>query len=428
MPKKYSSETAFAVMRGMNLEPLEEFTNVTTRWKYKCIVCENEGVTTLHAVKNQGNGCPYCGGVKVDPKKVDRMLQEAKMTPLEPYKSNTAKWKMFHETCGNEVLTTWAEIQSGQGGCGICRFTKIGKALRKSDEIAIKRMREGGGEPLEPYKNIHTKWKVRCIKCGEISTPTLSNVQKGQGVCMHCRPKSPVVTKEKATAFIAAKGLKPISEYKSGHSKWSLECIKCGKIDFYVYSQMKSQDHGCVYCSRHKVDPADAVVLYRKMGFEILGEYLNARKPIKAKCLNCNRISNKRYDDVRTGRGCKYCQTAALDLLAPTNYYIMKHEDLNAIKVGIGNVDRKKDRIKQHQSYGWTLYYQYELETGEFALEIEQSILVWMRQELGLPIYLSKSEMPHGGWTETVDAEAISVLRIKDKFEEILRDKFNELL
>jgi hypothetical protein len=105
----------------------------------------------------------------------------------------------------------------------------------------------------------------------------------------------------------------------------------------------------------------------------------------------------------------------------------MKHDDLNAIKVGIGNVGRRQDRIKQHQSYGWTLYYKYELGTGEFALEMEQAILVWIRQDLGLPIYLSKSEMPHGGWTETVDADSITVLQIKMKFESLLSDRYSEI-
>jgi len=425
--KKYSPEVAESFMREMNLEPLEEFINVTSPWKYRCTKCQNEGVTTLHKVKNQKNGCPYCGGVKVDPRKMQEILLNTELVPLEPYKSNNAKWKMLHQTCGNEVFTTWKEIQTGQGGCGICRYTKIAKKLRKSDETAIARMREAGGEPLEPYKNIHTKWKVRCMKCAEISHPMLSNVMKGQGVCMLCRPKSPVVSQKKAEMFIASKGLRPVSEFKTAHSQWLLECIKCGKTDNYVYSQMKWQDHGCVYCSRHKVDPADVFQIFRKMGFEVLGEYVNSKNPIKAKCLNCNRISNKRYDDVRTGRGCKYCQTAALDLLAPTNYYIMKNDELNAIKVGIGNVGRRQDRIKQHQSYGWTLYYKYELGTGEFALEIEQSILVWIRQDLKLPIYLSKSEMPHGGWTETVDADSISVLQIKLKFEALLSDKYREI-
>lgn len=422
MAKKYSSEFAIKVMLEMNLEPLEDFKNVTSPWKYKCLKCENEGVTSLHKVKNHRSGCPYCGGVKVDPKKIERMLKAAALVPLEPYKSNTAKWKVLHETCGNEVVTTWAEVQSGQGGCGVCRYTKIAQKLRKPEESAILIMREAGGEPLEPYKNNHTKWKVKCLRCSEICYPLLSNIVKGQGVCMLCRPKSPVVTEAQALKFIKTKSLTPVEAYKNAHQKWLLTCEVCSKSDYYVYSQMKAQNHGCVYCSKHKVDPADAILLFKQMGFEPLENYQNAKKPIKARCVACNRVSTKRYDDIRSGRGCKYCQTSALDLLAPTNFYIMKHLALDAIKVGVGNVNRKQDRIKQHQRDSWILFYVFEVETGELALKLEKGILDWLRQELRLPIYLSKSEMPQGGWTETISAESISVLTIRDKFEFLLRE------
>lgn len=424
MPKKYSADFAREVMLNMNLLPLEEFKNVTSPWAYRCKKCGNEGITTLHKVKNHKNGCPFCGGVKVDPKVIAKRMSEAKLVPLEPYKSNTSKWKVKHLECGNVVLTTWAEVQSGQGGCGICRYKKISNKLKMSEEKAVSFIREAGGEPLEPYKNSHAPWKIKCLNCKQISKPMLSNVKRGQGVCIFCRPKSPVVTEARALKFIQSKNFIALTEYKSAQSKWKLKCQKCAKEDYYVYSWMKSQDYGCVYCSGHKIDPKDALNIFLKMGFEPLGKYESARKPIKAKCLNCNRISNKRYDDVRTGRGCKYCQTSSLDLLAPTYYYIMKHEIYDAIKVGIGNLNRRQDRIKQHEKDGWVLYYSYELDNGELALELEQGVLVWLRQEMGLPIYLSKKEMPHGGWTETVSADGISILKIRNKFEELLKATF----
>jgi hypothetical protein len=46
---------------------------------------------------------------------------------------------------------------------------------------------------------------------------------------------------------------------------------------------------------------------------------------------------------------------------------------------------------------------------GELALSIEKEILDWWRGELALPIHLGRLEMPHGGWTETVDSTAITV-------------------
>jgi hypothetical protein len=53
------------------------------------------------------------------------------------------------------------------------------------------------------------------------------------------------------------------------------------------------------------------------------------------------------------------------------------------------------------------------------ALEIEKDILRWWRVELALPAYLSATEMPHRGWTETVDADAIDIPATVRRIEEL---------
>lgn len=407
-------------MEKMNLEPLEPFVNVTSKWKYQCKKCGNLGITSLHAVKNGGNGCPYCSGNKVDPKKLEQRLKEESLEPLEPYKSNSAKWRMLHKTCGNQVLVTWADIQSGGGGCGLCRYKKIANKLKRDENFAIAKMREAGGEPLEPYENGNARWKIRCLKCDRVSHPSLNNVLRGQGVCLACRPKPPVTTKKEALAFVRSKNLKPISPYVSAKSKWTLECENCSKIDDYIFTQMKAKNHGCVYCSNHKVDPEDVKIAFESLGFLMLEEYKNARQPIKSECQSCKKISPKRYDDVRIGKGCRYCQKSAIDLSAKTYFYLIKHDELNAIKIGIGNVGRKQDRLKQHQNYGWLVLYKYTFESGEFAYTIEQNLLRWLKKEKQLPNFLGKSDMPQGGWTETFSADEISIFELRIKFENLV--------
>lgn len=418
-PVRTDETAALREMQEAGLTPLEPFSKVIAKWKYRCNKCSNESVTSLHKVR-QGNGCPYCAGVKVDLKIVLKTMERAGLEPLEPYKGSNVKWRVRHKTCGNDVVTTWHEINSGSGGCGICRYTKASEKLRIPEAQAIQIMREAGGEPLEPYINSHRKWKTRCLKCNFISSPMLSNVKKGQGVCMNCRPKSPVVTEQKALDFVSSKGLLPVETYKSAQSRWKLKCKNCGKTDSYVYSWMKSQNYGCVYCSRHKVDPIDALRKFRSMGFEPLGPYISARKGIKVRCLNCNKTYTKTFDTLQSGRGCKYCQTAAMHLLAPAYFYIIKHEELQALKVGISNTDRRTDRIKAHEKEGWLLLYRQDVDTGELAFELEKQVLAWIRQERKLGIYLIKEQMPQGGWTETFDAEELSLIEVRDYFEQLL--------
>lgn len=425
-PVRTDEEDAFKEMKKAGLTPLEPFSKVIAKWRYRCDKCFNESVTTLHKVR-QGNGCPYCAGVKVDPVIVSRKMEQAGLIPLEPYMSNTAKWRVHHKACGNDVVTTWHEVQSGQGGCGICRYEKISMKLRTPEDEAIRIMREAGGEPLEKFKSTHKKWKIKCIKCGETSSPILSNIKKGQGVCMFCRPKSPVVTESKALDFIAGKKLKPLEPYKSAQSRWMLKCEICGKSNQYVYSWMKSGDYGCVYCSKHKLDPKDVLREFKRKGFEPQGDFINSKKGIQVKCLNCNKTFLKSYDSLQTGRGCKYCQTAALDLLAPAYFYIIVNHDLRALKVGISNLVRRTDRIKAHEKEGWLLLYRQELDTGELAFDLEQKVLTWIRQEKKLGIYLVKDQMPQGGWTETVDADEITLLEIRNYFEDLLIDFYKSI-
>jgi hypothetical protein len=43
-------------------------------------------------------------------------------------------------------------------------------------------------KPLEPYTNNKTKWKCKCLKCGTVVRPTLSDIVNGYGGCSVCAP------------------------------------------------------------------------------------------------------------------------------------------------------------------------------------------------------------------------------------------------
>jgi hypothetical protein len=100
---------------------------------------------------------------------------------------------------------------------------------------------------------------------------------------------------------------------------------------------------------------------------------------------------------------------------------------LRALKVGISNLFRKTDRIKAHEKEGWLVLYRQDLDTGELAFELEQRVLTWLRQEKKLGIYLVKDQMPQGGWTETVDSGEITLLEIRNYFEDLLNEFYNSI-
>ena len=103
----------------------------------------------------------------------------------------------------------------------------------------------------------------------------------------------------------------------------------------------------------------------------------------------------------------------------------MTHKDLSAHKIGIGNSirSRGRSRIAQHEKHGWKLYRQLDFDVTDEAFELEQRILIWLRQEKGLGVYLSEFEMPQGGYSETVDASEIDLATIWAKVEELSKVK-----
>ena len=80
-------------------------------------------------------------------------------------------------------------------------------------------------------------------------------------------------------------------------------------------------------------------------------------------------------------------------------------------------------RIAQHEKKGWKLYEQMNFEVTDDAYALEQRVLEWLREIKKLDVYLSESEMPQGGYTETVDSSEIDLPTIWAKIEQLSKVK-----
>jgi hypothetical protein len=113
-----------------------------------------------------------------------------------------------------------------------------------------------------------------------------------------------------------------------------------------------------------------------------------------------------------------------MDLNAPSYIYLITNTDLNAHKVGIANIKEKKhqDRLHKFRLKGWEVKKVWNMETGYMALGIESKVFRIIRTDLGLPIYLSKEEMPEtGGETETVGADAVTLLELEKMIDSVIK-------
>jgi hypothetical protein len=361
------------------------------------------------------------GKPRLDPKVTKSVMLKAGLKPLEPYKSFFTKWKCLHIECGQIVYPTYAAIQGGQGGCRDCGF-KIGSTKRKkSKEDLTKVMAKAKLEPLEPYKNSHSKWKCRCLVCKKIVYPSYKYVSKTSKGCRYC--SKVLVDEVDAVKSMLKVKLKPLEPYKNSKTGWKCRCLVCNKTVFPVYNSIQSGRGGCKYCAGNVVDPADAKKLFIKAKLKPLEPYKGADTKWKCKCMKCDEIVYPTYGNVYMGHGgCVYCSDIGFKPQQPALLYLITHLEMNSIKVGITNTKTVISRLDQFKRHGWKIHKKYTFKKGINASMIEREIIDWLKKDLKLPNHLSPKQMPiTGGHSETFNADTISVLEIQKRIDKLVK-------
>jgi hypothetical protein len=409
--RKVSQKDAIRTMLNSNLKPIEPFKNGRTHWKCECLICGKIVTPTHTDVRSGYGGCKYCAKSYVDPKEAISNALLVNLKPLEPYVKSGKPWKCQCLTCKKIVHPHYNSIRDG-GGCKYCAK----KFLDAED--AIKLMRLSGVEPISQYAGSNKPWKSKCLTCLKIIEPRLSDIKNGQSACAYCARKR--VDPKDAEDFMLRNFLKPLEPFNKAMHPWKCQCLRCNKTVFPTYASIGQGQKGCVYCGGKKVDPDEAVQLFLKCDLQPLEPYEHSEKKWKSKCLKCQRVVSPTYHQVsqRYG-GCKFCATYGLDFTKPAFFYLMVNEKLNSLKIGIGGEQARENRVDDHARQGWLLYKKLTLENAEDIYDLEQKTLKWLREDMSYPRHLSKEQMPQSGWTETVDADLISVPALWSKVEEI---------
>jgi len=170
-------------MLAHGVEPLVTFTSDKTPWESRCLTCHRVVTPRFANVKNGHSPCVYCSGRKIPADEAVRIMLEADLEPMEPYKNFRTKWKSKCLICGTECSPIFKSILNGQGGCLSC----VGHLVKPEEATAV--MQKMGWEPLEPYRGSAVPWKCRCSICGNISFPTHHKVSREQSRrCSTCSP------------------------------------------------------------------------------------------------------------------------------------------------------------------------------------------------------------------------------------------------
>ena len=168
----------------VNLVPIAEYLNTDAPLLSECLECGNTPSPTYTAIR-AGGGCRYCSEKLTSPEKAWSLASKAGLEPLENFVSGKVPWKCKHLKCGQTVAPLFITILRGNSGCIKCNSKSAADRYRFPEEKAIEIMLNANMQPLEPYVNAVSKWKCKCLKCGNVISPKLNNVQNGSG-CIHC--------------------------------------------------------------------------------------------------------------------------------------------------------------------------------------------------------------------------------------------------
>jgi hypothetical protein len=350
------ADAAVAEMRLAGWEPLAPYPGTAAKWLSRHVACGAERETTLNRVRRPGRyGCETCwrrieGHRTWDAVSAQAFMESLGLTPLEPWPGGSSRpWSARHDACGRPVSPRLGNLAAGQGPCNHCGHEAGKRKMMLDDSDAEAMMRRAGLHPISPFPGVDKPWLCIHIDCGKQTSPTYTNIKRGQGGC------SP-----------------------------------CGDLVLARLFRMPEQN---------------ARDLMLEQGLEPLEPYVNSNTPWRCRH-TCGREVTPRLSTASRGLGiCRYCNSA-FPFDGPAEVYMVA--DAKALKVGIASP--KGSRITQHTSLGWRLKWRVSVPTGDDAYALEQSVIKWWRETLDAKPAYSKTEMPQWGSTETVSWDATSAV------------------
>lgn len=456
------------------LSPIGPFVNSQTPWKSKCLKCGKTVNPNYSKVKARGHQCAYCAGNKVDIKDAISFMKKSGFIPKAPYPGGNAPWKMQCKKCRRIVSPNYSSVKAGtrckycagiaihpsdavqalarrgyipqekypgadklwQVKCKNCkRIYKIRLhslqldnrcaycvGIKVDAEDVYKHLKKIQLKPLEKYKDAKSPIKSRCMNCLRIVSPSWSHIKNKLQGCAYCSKRR--VDLKDVMKIMSKARAKPLEPFKNTNSPWMCLCLKCRKKIFPRFSDVKQGQRACIYCAGRKTDEKDAVKLAQKLGFAPLVRYPGANRGWKCRCVNCNKTSMPRYTTMQQrGSICKYCANSGFDFNGRALIYLITNKSLGAHKIGVAGASSRNERLAKHRNKGWVVVKTKEFRRGEHAFGVEQRVLYWLRIEKNLQAWVSASEMPQGGSSETVDAAEIDPVTIWRKVEEFARLK-----
>jgi hypothetical protein len=406
-----SPESCAEEMEAVGLQPLEPYPgNTLAPWRCECLSC-HASVITRHntARKKKWPGCRSCAQraarQAAHPPDLLHALRASGVTPTEPYPGSAAAlWRLKCQGCGVSLESTLRLLRSGGLKCKQCAYSRRKAGGRRlSEDEARSMMLKAGFVPRASYPGARKPWLCVCAACGREVSPRLDSVVNRGSGCNYCSGR--LVHEDDAIAIATLAGLIPLDAFPGGQVPWACRCQTCGKSVRPKYSNLRSGQGGCRDCGakeggrKRVMEGSKAEEIVRAAGHEPLESYPGAAKPWLLSCSTCGHVAHYLYLNIaRRGSQCSSCSTSGFDSSAPAIVYLLRHEGMKALKVGVAGTETT--RMETHGRHGWIEITRTDVDSGTDALLVEREILTSWRK-IGHVPHLRPEQVPQGGWTET---------------------------
>ena len=440
MSIKTDPKVAEKLMLAAGLKPLEPYRSANEKWKCLHIKCGRIVFPQFSLIKRGQGGCRPCSFLKtgmasrISEKDALSKLKKNKLKLINKYEwvDKRTSFKVMCLICKSKSSVNWDTLgKKGRNpGCESCSRASAGVAtvtLEKHTQLLAKH----NLEPIGKYTGSNDLVRVKCLVCGNKKKVKRNFLQARKNPklgCMDCAGAK-IANPSKIKQVMKNAKLEPLVPYSGGHKKWKCRCLKCGEITYPEFNSILKGQGGCYPCglvaigNSKRTPESAAVAIMFKADIKPLEPYVNMNSPWKCRCLICKRIITPSLANVKSGhKGCVYCAPAGLGMHKNSYVYLITNRELNAHKVGIGNVKKHMDRLGRFNARGWETFKVWQFETGREALDVEKMVFKVIRKELKIPPYLSYEQMKStGGHVETMGADAISLLELEKIIKKVIR-------
>lgn len=173
-------------------------------------------------------------------------------------------------------------------------------------------MQEAGLDPLEPYRNSQSPWRCRCRNCGAEVFPRYSNVKSQGSGCQSCAGNGHL-SPGRISEVLGRLKLRPLAPYMNANEPWAMLCLVCNReVQPRMKHLLSGASQGCKFCAG-RISDEEAENYLKAGGFIPLEQFPGQKKPWRAECVECNRVSSPTLYWIRRGSRCGFCAGNRID-------------------------------------------------------------------------------------------------------------------